>query len=76
MAEERLRLEIAFRSGQTLAVSVSAATADQLDAALAKGDPDTFVIEGEDGRYTIVVKMVTFVKRQSRGSRVGFGAAG
>jgi hypothetical protein len=73
---DRVRLEIAFRSGQTLSVEVAATTADELDAALAKGDPDGFVFEAEDGRYTVVVKMVTFVKRHARGSRVGFGAGG
>jgi hypothetical protein len=73
---DRVRLEIAFRSGQTLSVSVSTATADGLDAALAKGDPDTVTFEDEDGRYTVVVKSITFVKRHVRESRVGFGAAG
>ncbi len=73
---EHVRLEIAFRSGQTLSVAVPPATADALDAALAKGDPDTYVFDADDGRYTVVVRMVTFVKRQSRGSRVGFGSAG
>lgn len=75
MAEaERVRLEIAFRSGQTLSVAVPAAIADEIDAALAKGDPDSLTFEAEDGRYTVVVKAVTFVKRHARGSRVGFGA--
>ncbi len=73
---ERVRLEIAFRSGQTLSVGVPVATADQLDSALAKGDPDSITFEAEDGRYTVVVKMIAFVKRHARGSRVGFGAAG
>jgi hypothetical protein len=73
---ERVRLEIAFRSGQTLSVSVPAVTADGLDVALAKGDPDTVSFEDEDGRYTVVVKSITFVKRHVRESRVGFGAAG
>jgi hypothetical protein len=73
---ERVRLEIAFRSGQTLSVSVPAATADGLDAALAKGDPDTVSFDDEDGRYTVVVKSITFVKRHVRESRVGFGSAG
>ena len=77
MAEsERVRLEISFRNGQTLTVGVSASTADQLDAALGKGDPDSVSFEAEDGRYTVVVKMIAFVKRHARESRVGFGAAG
>ena len=74
MAEERVRLEIAFRSGQTLTVEVLLATADELDAALVKGDPDSISFDATDGRYTVVVRMVTFVKRFARGGRVGFGA--
>ncbi len=72
---DRVRLEIAFRSGQSLTVFVPAATADALETALAKGEPDAVVFDAEDGRYTAVTKMVAFVKRYARESRVGFGAA-
>ena len=71
---ERVRLEIAFRSGQSLAVHVTAKTADELEAALAKGEPDAVTFDAEDGRYTAVVRMIAFVKRHSRESRVGFGS--
>ena len=71
---ERVRLEISFRGGQSLSVNVSPKTADELESALAKGEPDAFTFEGEDGRYTAVVKMIAFVKRHARESRVGFGA--
>jgi hypothetical protein len=71
---ERVRLEIAFRSGQSLTVVVIPATADELEAALAKGEPDAFSFDAEDGRYTAVLRMVAFVKRHARESRVGFGA--
>jgi hypothetical protein len=74
VADERVRLEIAFRSGQTLTIVVPVSAADALDAALAKGDPESLSFEAEDGRYTVVVKMVAFVKRHARESRVGFGA--
>jgi hypothetical protein len=72
---ERIRLEIAFRYGQSLTVSVAAKTADELEAALAKGEPDAVTFDAEDGRYTAVVKMIAFVKRHARESRVGFGAS-
>ena len=76
MAEEdRIRLEIAFRSGQSLTVGVAPQTADELEAALAKGEPEAVTFEAEDGRYTAVVKMIAFVKRHARESRVGFGAS-
>jgi len=76
MAEnDRIRIEIAFRSGQSLTVNVAPATVDELEAALAKGSAEAVTFEGEDGRYTVVVRMVAFVKRHARESRVGFGAS-
>ena len=75
MAEsERVRVEIAFRSGQSLTVNIPSATADELEAALAKGTPDAVSFDADDGRYTAVVKMIAFVKRHARESRVGFGS--
>ena len=71
---DKIRLEIAFRSGQTLTVDVTLSIADAIDSALAKGDPDALSFDADDGRYTVVVRMVSFVKRQARGGRVGFGA--
>ena len=54
MAEgDRTRLEIAFEGQQVLSVHVPAATADELDRALA-GDADgSLTFEAEDGRYTL-----------------------
>jgi hypothetical protein len=76
MAEaERVRLEIAFRSGQSLTVNVAPEVVDELEAALAKGSPDAVTFDAEDGRYTAVIRMVAFVKRHARESRVGFGAS-
>jgi hypothetical protein len=71
----RVRLEISFRGGQSLTVSVAQKTADELEAALAKGEPDAVTFDADDGRYTTVVKMIAFVKRHARESRVGFGAS-
>ena len=71
---ERVRVEIAFRSGSSLSANVAPEIIDELEAALVKGSPDAVTFEGEDGRYTVVVKMVAFVKRHSRESRVGFGS--
>lgn len=70
----RTRLEIAFEGQQVLSVHVPAATADDLDRALA-GEPDgSFVFDAEDGRYTVLLRRIVFVKRHERESRVGFGA--
>lgn len=73
---ERMRLEIAFKGGQTLSVTVPAATADDLERSLASGDGESLSFEAEDGRYTVAVKSIVFVKRHARESRVGFGAVG
>ena len=63
MAEnERIRVEIAFRSGQSLTVQVPGATADALEAALAKGEPEALAFEAEDGRYTAVIRMIDALK--------------
>ena len=75
MAErERVRLEIAFEGGQALTVSVPAATADDLDRALANGDAESLSFEAEDGRYTVAVRKIVFAKRFLREGPVGFGS--
>jgi len=71
---DRIRLEIAFRDGQSLSVYVGVRAADELEGALAKGEPDALVFEAEDGRYTVILGTVAFVKRHVRESRVGFGS--
>jgi hypothetical protein len=71
---ERVRLEIAFEGGQAVTVLVPAATADDLDRALASAEADAFSFEAEDGRYTLAVRKIVFAKRYARESRVGFGA--
>ena len=71
---ERLRVEIAFDGNQVLTVYVPPSTADDLDRALA-GEHESLSFEAEDGRYTVLVRKVVYVKRLARESRVGFGAA-
>jgi hypothetical protein len=76
MAEaERVRLEIAFEGSQALTVYVPVATADDIDRAMAGGH-ESLSFEAEDGRYTVAVAKIVFVKRFARESRVGFGAGG
>ena len=72
---DRVRLEIAFEGSQVLSVYVPSSTADDLDRAMGGGQ-ESLSFEGEDGRYTIAVPKVVFVKRFARESRVGFGADG
>lgn len=71
---ERIRIEIAFDGQQVLSVLVSLSTADELDTALAGDTDGGFSFEAEDGRYTVSLRRVVYVKRFARESRVGFGA--
>ena len=71
---ERIRIEIAFDGQQVLSVLVPASTADDLDRALAGDHDSAYSFEADDGRYTISLQRVVFVKRWARESRVGFGS--
>ena len=71
---DRIRIEIAFDQ-QVLSVLVRQQAADELDRALAAGHDSTFTFDADDGRYTILLRRVVYVKRFARESRVGFGAA-
>ena len=71
---ERIRIEIAFDGQQVLSVLVPLSTAEDLDRALAGDHDSAYSFEADDGRYTISLQRVVFVKRWARESRVGFGS--
>ena len=71
---ERVRIEIGFDSGQVMGASVSVEAADALEQALGSGQEGTFIVDVEDGRYTLVLRRIVYVKRFAREARVGFGA--
>ena len=77
MAEpERVRIEIAFDGGQIMGALVSPAGADALEQALGSGPGEaSLALDAEDGRYTVALRRVVYVKRFARESRVGFGSA-
>jgi hypothetical protein len=60
---------------------VSPGSADALEQALGSADlragtgEAALALEAEDGRYTIALQRVVYVKRYARESRVGFGSA-
>jgi hypothetical protein len=70
---DRVWLEIAFEGGQALRVIVPLQTAEDLDRGLAS-DGDSLSFEAEDGRYTLALKKIVFVRRSTREATVGFGA--
>ena len=51
---------------------VEVGTADELEKSLADGGDGAFAIEAEDGRYTISLRRIVYVKRFTREARVGF----
>ena len=71
---DRVWLEIAFEGGQALRVTVLLEIAEELDRGLA-ADGESISFEAEDGRYTLALKKIVFVKRYAREATVGFGAA-
>ena len=75
MAEEtRVRIELSFHGGGIVGALVPAAAADELERALSEGTQETIALDAEDGRYTIALRRVLYIKRFARESRVGFGA--
>lgn len=72
MAEtERVRIEVGFEGGQVMSAFVEIEAADALEKSLDTG-VGTFQIEAENGRYTIALARIVYVKRFSREGRVGF----
>jgi hypothetical protein len=72
MAEERVRIEIAFDGGQIMGANVEPSAADALERALDKSGDGALALEAEDGRYTVALRRVVYIKRFSREGRVGF----
>ena len=71
---DRVRVEIGFDSGQVMAALVASETADALEQVLAGGGQGAFQLDVDDGRYTVMLSRVVYVKRFAREARVGFGA--
>jgi hypothetical protein len=71
---DQIRLEIAFDGGQIMGALVSVASADELDKALASGQDGVLTLDAADGRYTLALRRIVYVKRFARESRVGFGS--
>jgi hypothetical protein len=74
-SSEKTRVDIGFEGGSTLTVSVTPLEADSLEQRLRASDGGVAELETEDGRLIVVLAHVLYVRRHSRGSRVGFSAA-
>ncbi|MSO57981.1 MAG: hypothetical protein EXQ77_02945 [Thermoleophilia bacterium] len=74
MAEvDSVRIEVAFEGDQILGANVTAASADALERAVNAGAGGTLQLDTDDGRLTVVVPRVIYLKRFARDARVGFG---
>ena len=71
---ERIRIEIGFDGGQIMSALVDPDSADRLEQALGGNRDGAFPLDVEDGRYTVALGRIVYVKRFSREGRVGFGA--
>jgi hypothetical protein len=76
VAEDRVRIEVAFERGQAFSALVDTGVADEIERKLKDGAEGTVDVEAEDGRYVVVLREVAYVKRFARESRVGFGTTG
>lgn len=75
MADDRVRVEIGFAGGQIMSVLMTPDAATELEEALGRsGDDGAITVDADDGRYTLALRRIVYVKRFTRESRVGFGA--
>ena len=74
MAEpDSVRVEVCFDGGQILGATVTVKGADELERGLATDQGGTMMLDASDGRYTVMLGRVVYMKRYARESRVGFG---
>jgi hypothetical protein len=69
---DTVRIELGFDSGQILAALVPKDGADAVERALAAGSQSTLQLDTEDGRLTVVLSRVVYLKRFARDGSVGF----
>jgi hypothetical protein len=72
---ESVRIEVAFEGGQIAGATVTPESADALERAVAAGSGGSLVLDADDGRLTVVVPQVVYVRRFARDARAGFGIA-
>ena len=75
MVDERIRIEIGFDGGQVMGSFVNEEAANDLERALGGEGDGAFSFDAEDGRYTVSLRRVVYVKRFTREARVGFTPA-
>jgi len=74
-SNDKVRVDIGFEGGSTLTLEVTVLEADSLEQRLRSGDGGVVQIESGCGRLLVVLAHVLYVRRHSRGGRVGFSVA-
>ena len=69
---DRIKIEIGFDGGQALTVIAAEGEVDELQRGI--GGDGSATLEADDGRYTVALKRVTYLRRFAREARVGFGS--
>jgi hypothetical protein len=72
--DERIVVEIAFDGGQIMGARLTSTSADELEQALAARNDGSLTLDADDGRYTIPLGRVVYVKRFKREARLGFSS--
>ena len=72
-SSDSVRVELAFEGGQIMSAIVTTKGADELERQLSSGGQGTYALDASDGRYTVMLQRVVYLKRFARESRVGFG---
>jgi hypothetical protein len=70
---ESSRIEVGFDGGQIMSALVTDESAAELERAVGESGAGTLALDAQDGRYTVVLARVVYVKRFAREARVGFG---
>jgi hypothetical protein len=70
--EHDTRIEIGFEGSQIMSALVTSPAADELEGALEAGKGGTLALDAEDGRYTVALGRVVYLKRFAREGRIGF----
>jgi hypothetical protein len=70
--EHDIRIEIGFEGSQIMSALVTSNAADELESALGAGQGGTLALDAEDGRYTVALGRVVYLKRFAREGRLGF----
>jgi hypothetical protein len=73
-SSERIVVEIAFDGGQIMGARLTSESADELEQALAARNDGALTLDADDGRYTVPLSRVVYVKRFTREARVGFSS--